>query len=317
MLEQLLDRARVDDLPAVLAGPRTDVDDPVGRHDRLLVVLDDDQGVAQVLEPDQGLDQALVVALVEADAGLVEHVENTDQARADLGGQPDALGLTTGESGGRPRQREVVEADVEEEPEPLLDLLEHPLGDLAFAVGELELVEELGRLVDRQRADLGDVASARALLPQRDRDRDRLEPGALARRARHLAHEPLVAVPAGVGLGLAVAPLDVGADPLEVGVVGAFAAVAVDVAHVHLGRVSLEDGLAALGRQVLPRGVQVEPELVTERAQQPGEVVADVGTRPGSDHALAEGGAGVGDDQLRVDLHPGADAVALGAGAEG
>ena len=52
VLEQLLDGAGVDDLAAVLAGAGPDVDDPVGGLDGVLVVLDDDQGVAEVLEPD-------------------------------------------------------------------------------------------------------------------------------------------------------------------------------------------------------------------------------------------------------------------------
>src|SRR5688500_18730091 len=55
--QQVFDAPAVDDLPPVLAGSGTDVDDPVGDPDRVLVVLDDDQGVAEVLEPDQGLDQ--------------------------------------------------------------------------------------------------------------------------------------------------------------------------------------------------------------------------------------------------------------------
>ena len=108
-------------------------------------MLDDDQGVAEVLEPDQGLDQPVVVALVEADRGLVEDVEDADQAGADLGGQPDALGLAAGERAGRAVEGEVVEADVEQEVEPLLDLLEHPLADLPLAGGQLDLAEELRR----------------------------------------------------------------------------------------------------------------------------------------------------------------------------
>ena len=134
VLEQLLDRARVDDLAAVLAGAGADVDDPVGGPDGVLVVLDHDQGVAEVLEPDQGLDQPVVVALVQADARLVEHVEHAHEAGADLGGQPDALRLAAGQRGRGPVEREVVEPDVEQEAQPLLDLLEHPLGDLALAV---------------------------------------------------------------------------------------------------------------------------------------------------------------------------------------
>ena len=95
-----------DDLAAVLAGARADVDDPVGDPDGVLVVLDDDQGVAELLEPDQRLDQPLVVALVQPDRRLVEDVEDADQAGADLGREPDALRLaaaTASPTAGRAR----------------------------------------------------------------------------------------------------------------------------------------------------------------------------------------------------------------------
>ena len=163
VLEQPLHRARVDHLAAVLAGARADVDHPVGGADRLLVVLDHDQRVAEVLEPDQGLDQPLVVALVEADRRLVEDVEHAHQPGTDLGRQPDPLRLAAGQRARGPVEREVVEADVEQEPEPLLDLLEHPLGDLALARREVDLAQELGGLVDRHRAHLGDVQAAESV----------------------------------------------------------------------------------------------------------------------------------------------------------
>ena len=155
-----LDRAAVHDLAAVLAGARADVDDPVGGLDGVLVVLDDDQGVAELLEPDQRLDEPLVVALVQPDRRLVEDVEDADQAGADLGREPDPLGLAAGQRAGGPVEREVVEADVEEEVEPLLDLLEHPLADLALAGAQVDVAQEVGGLVDRHRADVGDVEAA-------------------------------------------------------------------------------------------------------------------------------------------------------------
>ena len=155
--------AGVDDLAAVLAGARADVDDPVGRGDGVLVVLDDDERVAEVAQPGQRLDQPVVVALVQADRRLVEDVEHPDQAGADLGGQPDALGLAAGERAGRPVEREVVEADVEQEPEPGVDLLDHPLGDLPLARREVDVVEEAGAAsAMASRADLGDLLAADA-----------------------------------------------------------------------------------------------------------------------------------------------------------
>ena len=128
-----------------------------------------------------------VVALVQADRRLVEHVQRADQPGADLAGQADALRLATGERAGRARQREVVEADVEQEAEPGVDLLRDPLGDHPVALGELERREELGRLADRHVAHLGDVE-----VVDRDGERRRLQSGAAARRARHLAHVALV-----------------------------------------------------------------------------------------------------------------------------
>ena len=142
MVEQVLDGAGDDDLAAVLSRARADVDGPVGVPDGVLVVLDDDQGVAEVAEPDQRLDQPVVVALVQADGRLVEDVQHADQTGADLGGQPDPLRLAAGQRAGRPVEREVVETDVEQEPQPLVDLLDHALGDLALARGQVEVVGE-------------------------------------------------------------------------------------------------------------------------------------------------------------------------------
>ena len=138
VLEELAHGPRHDHLATVLARARTDVDDPVGHPDGVLVVLDDDQGVAQVLEPDQGLDQPVVVSLVQPDRGLVQDVEDAHQPRADLGGQPDPLGLAPGQRPRRPVEGQVVQADVEQEVQSLLDLLEHPLGDLPLAGRQLE-----------------------------------------------------------------------------------------------------------------------------------------------------------------------------------
>ncbi len=69
--------------------------------------------------PPQRGEEALVVALVQADAGLVQDVEHADQPRSDLGGEPDALGLAARERGGAAPERQVVEADVAEEAQPV------------------------------------------------------------------------------------------------------------------------------------------------------------------------------------------------------
>ena len=311
--EEAGDRSRVDHLAAVLAGARADVDDPVGGRDGVLVVLDDDEGVAEVAQPGQRLDEPVVVALVQADRGLVENVEDADQPGPDLGRQPDALRLAAGQRAGGPVQRQVVEADVEQEPQPGLDLLDDPLGDLPLAHREVDVGQELGRLVDGQRADLGDVLAA-----DEDGEDLRLEPGTLALRARHLAHVALVALAAPVGVGLGVPSLDERDDALEPGRVGPVAAVAVAVLHVDLVVLAVEQRFRGPLGQRLPRRVHREAQVFAERGDDPQEVVGRAGPlRPGRDGALAERQVVVGNDQLRVDLELGADPGAARAGAVG
>ena len=68
-----------DHLATLATGTRTDVDDVVGMEHHVAVVLDDNDGVAQIAQLLQRTDEAVVVALVQSDAGLVEDVEHVDE----------------------------------------------------------------------------------------------------------------------------------------------------------------------------------------------------------------------------------------------
>ena len=63
----------------MLAGARTDVDEPIGGADGVLVMLDDQHGVTEITQPQEGLDQAVVVALMQTDRRLVEYVQGSDE----------------------------------------------------------------------------------------------------------------------------------------------------------------------------------------------------------------------------------------------
>ena len=90
----------------------------------------------------QRRDQAVVVALVEADRRLVEDVEDADELRADLRREPEPLRLAARERLRGPVELEVADADVGEEREPLADLLHDPMADQLLGRRQPELVEE-------------------------------------------------------------------------------------------------------------------------------------------------------------------------------
>ena len=101
-------------------------------------MLDHDDGVTDVPQPQKGLDQLAVVPLMEADRRLVQHVKDPDQTTTYLGRQPYSLRLSTGE---RPRvavEAQVIEPDVYQELQPGSYLSQHPVGDEVVALRELQ-----------------------------------------------------------------------------------------------------------------------------------------------------------------------------------
>src|SRR3569833_2411582 len=78
---------------AVHAGAGSHVNHIIGGTDRVLVVFDHDHGVAEAAQVFERVEQALIVALVQADRRLVEHVHHADQAGADLARKTNALRL--------------------------------------------------------------------------------------------------------------------------------------------------------------------------------------------------------------------------------
>ena len=156
---------------AVHAGARPQVDDPVGRAQRLFVVLHDDESVADVAQEYERVDEALVVALVQADGRLVEDVEHSHERGTDLSGETYALGLASRQGSCLALESQVLEADVAHEVEPRSDLLEYLLGDLPLGIAQRYALEKGQRLLHRLRRQIVHVGSV-------DRDRQGFRPEA-------------------------------------------------------------------------------------------------------------------------------------------
>ena len=199
-----------DDPPPVFAGAGAEVDEVVGGAHRLLVVLDHDHRVAEVAQPLQSGDQLRVVALVQPDRGLVEDVQHAHERGADLRGQPDPLRLPAGERGGGAVHREVADADVLQELQPLGDLAQDQPRDVAVGLGELHLIQPLDRAPRGERAEVLDPRA-----PHEHRARLRPQPRAPAHRAGPQRHVLLQFLLHPLGLGFAVALFEVGDQPAK------------------------------------------------------------------------------------------------------
>ena len=81
------------DAAAVHTGTWAHVDHMVGNANHVFIVLHHQHAVANVAQVLQGANEAVVVALVQTNAGFVQHIHHARKTRANLTGQANALGL--------------------------------------------------------------------------------------------------------------------------------------------------------------------------------------------------------------------------------
>jgi hypothetical protein len=132
-----------DHATAQMTGARTYIDEVIARAHEGFVVLDNDDSVSLLLQIAQSGDESVVVARVETDRGLVEEIEDTDQAGANACGQPYALAFAAAERVGGAVEREIVGTDAIEEGQSALDLGHDRFSHRPLVVGELQITEEL------------------------------------------------------------------------------------------------------------------------------------------------------------------------------
>jgi hypothetical protein len=92
---------------------------------------------------------------VQPDGGLVQHIEHAAQLRADLRGQADALRLAARKRSGGAFQAQVIQPHGRKKFQAPADFVQHPPGDLRFALVEFQL-----RTVTSARAMGSEVNSA-------------------------------------------------------------------------------------------------------------------------------------------------------------
>ena len=163
----LLGRAGSENLAALLARTGPHVDEIVGRTHGVLVMLDDDDGVAEVPQVGEALQKPFVVTLMQADARLVQNVKHAREPRADLARKPDALHLAARQRVGAAVQGEIAQTHVLKEGEAARDGRRQTLGHRSPALRELKSRERRSKLREAHRVHLA-VGVALVAVPHVD-----------------------------------------------------------------------------------------------------------------------------------------------------
>ena len=118
-----------DNLATVGTGTGTNIYDIIRCQHGILIVFHHYQGIAQIPKILQGIQQFVIVSLVQSDTGLVQDIAHTYQSGTDLSRQADTLCLTSGQGSGSSGQRQIFQSYIHQESHSGADLLQDSLSD--------------------------------------------------------------------------------------------------------------------------------------------------------------------------------------------
>ena len=200
---------------------------------------------------------------MEANRWLVQNVQDTHEAGADLRCQANALGLASGKRRRGTIEGQIVESDIDQKTQALQDFLDDASADKLLALGEFQALKKLERLTARQTTNLVNGLAAHG-----DGEHLGAQTSAVAARARLLADVLLQA-----RLGVLIRRLDIAlvqdiAHARKLGI--PLAATSVELLVVdrdlRIAQAIQECKTHARG-QVLPRRIDAHLEVFTDRSE--------------------------------------------------
>ena len=104
--------SNVDDLAAVFACTRTEIDQIIGFQHDVPVVLYHQYRIANIAQVFERAYEPVIVALVKPDARLIQNISDARELRTDLSSEADALAFTAGERAGWTVERQVIKTNL-------------------------------------------------------------------------------------------------------------------------------------------------------------------------------------------------------------
>src|SRR5262249_45986843 len=147
-----------DEVATSVAGAGAKVHNKIRAANRILIMIDDQYRIAQIAQTFERTEQAFVVACVEADAGLIEHIKNTAQPRADLRGEANALRFAARKGRGGAIEAQIAEPNSEQKLDSLGYFFERTRRDFLLPRCEMrnDLIHGRTRAAERKRGEIRD-----------------------------------------------------------------------------------------------------------------------------------------------------------------
>ena len=148
-----------DDFPAMHACARAKIDNVVGAPHRLVIVLDNDERVSFLPQRSERVEQPKIIARMQPNRRLVQHIEHAAKIGAELRSQTNSLGFAAAQRFRGTAKRKITQTDVLHEMQPLLNFGKQLSGDGFLCSAKPQFLRKLPRFAGRERGEIVDRVS--------------------------------------------------------------------------------------------------------------------------------------------------------------
>ena len=145
-----------DQLAPEATGTRPQIDHIVCALNSVGVVLHNQDGIAQIPQLDQCIEETVVIPGMKADRGFIKNVEYAAELRSNLCCQTNSLGFSARQRGSRAVETQVVQANRQQKLQASANLINHAARDLRLPFPELPGAHRQERPGDGHGGELGD-----------------------------------------------------------------------------------------------------------------------------------------------------------------
>ena len=121
------------------ASSRTNVNDVISAPNRIFIVFDNDDRVAEITQILKRVQQPVIVSLMQADGWFIEYIHDTLQSGTNLTGEANTLRFTARQALRAAIKRQIVEANVDQKIKTLLDFGRDLVGDFLALTLEFQI----------------------------------------------------------------------------------------------------------------------------------------------------------------------------------
>ena len=262
IVHQIFCCANAHQFSAMLPGTWADIHNTVRCTHGVLIVFHHDQGITQITQMTERIQQFIIISLVQTDTWFIQNIGNTHQTRTNLGSQTDTLSLSAGQSCCGTGKRQIIQSHIHQESDSCPDFLQDLTADHLLRLCQFQMFHKFCQHGNGHGGNLKNI-----FVTHSNSQCFRLQPLPLTDRTGSKLHKCLIFLPTGFRTGLTVSSLHITNQTFESHIIDTFPTLTFIMNLYRMSICSINKNIMNFLRIILERRGEIKIVFFTESIQ--------------------------------------------------